>query len=388
MHFLYVAVDLGLDASGNVKPAGMAQFGRCTARALASFPSIRHLTVWSLVDEIGSEEHIQQMLEFYAHPNLSLQVKTFAGSKRMMGQNLISSILGSKYQYVMYQMINQAVLANLPFHPPYSVWEVGIEVFEQLPWIKRNALLKAQQVLSISRSTDEKARQSNVQLPYADVVHLCVEPPLSSSLTQNDPVLDIAYEPAERRPIVFILSNLNLVHLYKGHQELILGWQEVLNIVPKAELWIGGGRGDGKAFLEALVASQAEYVRAQIRFLGHLDDQEVDRCLRECRLFAMPSRGEGFGLVFVEAARYGLPSIGGKYDSVKEIISHNETGLLVEQNPQNVAQACISLLQNDELAKRLGDAARQRYIDYFQFKHFRDRLETTLRLPHLLVLEG
>ena len=91
-------------------------------------------------------------------------------------------------------------------------------------------------------------------------------------------------------------------------------------------------------------------------------------------IVTMPSAGEGFGLVFVEAARYGLPSIGGKYDSAKEVIVDGATGLLVEQHPHDVAVACLRLLRDDALAQRLGDAGRRRYLERFRFCHFRARL--------------
>lgn len=382
MRYLYIAVDLGLDSTGSIKPAGMAQFGRCTARVLASVPAIQQLTIWSLSDDLPSAPHIHRTVSVHAHQQLQIEVKTYANDKRRMAMDLLQAILIRRYDQVMYQMVNQALLANIPFHPPYTIWEVGIEVFEPLSRLKQRAFTYAKQVLSISLSTDEKARQSNPMLPVADVVHLCVEPPLYALPEAEDAALIIPYIPAQRRPVVLILGNMNRAHLYKGHQELILGWQEVLQAVPDAELWIGGGRGDGKADLEALVAQQPDAVASKIVFLGHLTESQVDECFRQCRVFAMPSRGEGFGLVFVEAARYGLPSIGGKYDSVKEIVLDNETGLLIEQTPQAVARACITLLTDSALAKQLGDAARQRYRQYFQFEHFRERLTKVLDLQN------
>jgi glycosyltransferase involved in cell wall biosynthesis len=115
-------------------------------------------------------------------------------------------------------------------------------------------------------------------------------------------------------------------------------------------------------------------------FMGHLGDEALQECYRQCRVFAMPSTGEGFGLVFVEAARYGLPSIGGKHDSVKEIVLDGQTGLLVEQDSHEIALACVRLLTDDNLAQKLGDAARRRYLRHFRFQHFRVRLLQTLEL--------
>jgi phosphatidylinositol alpha-1,6-mannosyltransferase len=188
-----------------------------------------------------------------------------------------------------------------------------------------------------------------------------------------------AYDPARREPAVAIVGNMHQGLLYKGHQQLIAGWPEVVRACPEAELWIvggGGGRGEIEARLETLPRAAAR----RIKFLGRLGDAELNEVYRRCRVFAMPSAGEGFGLVFVEAARHGLPSIGGKYDSAKEIIVHNATGLIVEQHPHDIAFACVRLLRDDALAQRLGEAGRRRYLEGFRFCHFRARLLAALGL--------
>ena len=104
------------------------------------------------------------------------------------------------------------------------------------------------------------------------------------------------------------------------------------------------------------------------------------RLYHTARVFAMPSTGEGFGLVFVQAARSGLPCIGGKYDAAKEIILHGKTGLLTEQHPHDIALACIRLLTDDADAERLGEAGRLRYWNTFRFTQFRERLLASMGL--------
>jgi len=94
----------------------------------------------------------------------------------------------------------------------------------------------------------------------------------------------------------------------------------------------------------------------------------------------MPSSGEGFGLVFVEAARHGLPSIAGRYDAAREIVLHNETGLLTEQHPHDLALACIRLLRDPALARSLGQAALERYQKHYRFTHFRTRVLSSMEL--------
>jgi glycosyltransferase involved in cell wall biosynthesis len=63
---------------------------------------------------------------------------------------------------------------------------------------------------------------------------------------------------------------------------------------------------------------------------------------------------------------------------VKEIIVDGATGLLVEQDPHDVAVACLRLLRDDALAQRLGEAGRRRYLEGFRFCHFRARLLAAL----------
>jgi phosphatidylinositol alpha-1,6-mannosyltransferase len=167
--------------------------------------------------------------------------------------------------------------------------------------------------------------------------------------------------------------------LYKGHQQLIDAWPKVVDNCPNAQLWIAGD-GDGRYQIEEKVRALPRLSSNQIIFWGRVSDEKLVQLYKTCRVFAMPSTGEGFGLVFVEAARYGLPCIGGKYDSVKEIILDGETGFLVEQTPNDIADACLKLLTDDRLAKWLGEANQQRVFENFQYDHFQERLFNALEL--------
>lgn len=379
MRYLIVAPQLGFESAGELVPGGLLTMGRCVARVLASSPSIEKLGIWSQVDPPGTEPMIESMVRVYAHSALDLDVRSFGGSRFGLASAVAWACLRRTYDRIIYLLVNQSVLSVLPWHPPYAVWEIGEELFQPVSWSKYRALSRADVLLSISRSTSDIAIRNNPGLPQARVVHLCVEPPLFKPDPLDNPVTKEAYDPASRDRAVFIVANMHRRLLYKGHQQLIAGWPEVVQMCPDAELWIGGD-GDGRPVLEAQAQSLPNHVAKRIFFLGWLDEASLHQRYQRCRVFAMPSRGEGFGLVFVEAARYGIPCVGGKYDSVKEIVLHNETGLLVEQNPHDVALACARLLTDDELAKRLGEAGRQRHLGNFRFRHFRERLLRTLGL--------
>jgi glycosyltransferase involved in cell wall biosynthesis len=376
---LVVAPQLGFEQSGRIVPGGLLNFGRCVARVLASCVKVEKLGVWCQVDPPGTEVYITKMLHVYSHSALEVDIRCFGGSKLRLGLAVIWASVIKTYDHVIYLLVNQAVLANIPCHLPYTVWEIGQELFEPVSHWKYSALAHANRLLSISQTTNDLAIHNNPGLPAAHVVYLCLEPPLFDPELEDDPILKEVYYPSQREPAVFILGNLHQALLYKGHQELISGWAEVIHHCPQAELWIGSD-GDGRPELELLSKTLPESIARQIHFLGRLADEAVHERFRRCRIFAMPSSGEGFGLVFVEAARYGIPCIGGKHDSVKEIVLHGETGLLVEQEPHDVASACIRLLTDDDLAKRMGEAGRERYLNNFQFSHFRERLLHALEL--------
>jgi len=379
MRYLIIVSQLGFTPSGSIVAGGLQQFGRCLVRVLASSPSIRQLGIWSQVDQPEAELFIRKMVQVYAHDQIDLNIRGFGGSRTKLTMAVALANWRRTYDHVMYLLVNQSVLALLPGNLPYTVWEIGEELFQPLPFWKYQALYRASSLMSISNNTTRAAMQSNPSLPQGQVVHLCVEPPLFEPESQHDPVVNELYIPAQRKNAVLIVGSMNPRTLYKGHKELIAGWPEVVNTCPEAELWIVG-EGEGRKELELQVKALPPSVASRILFLGRLDDDALQECYRSCRVFAMPSTGEGFGLVFVEAARYGLPSIGGKYDSVKEIVLDEQTGLLVEQEPHEIATACVRLLTGNNLAQRFGDAARERYLKHFRFQHFRERLLQTMGL--------
>ena len=117
-------------------------------------------------------------------------------------------------------------------------------------------------------------------------------------------------------------------------------------------------------------------------FSGRVSDDELQRLYRDCRCFVMPSRHEGFGLVFLEAMRAGKPCIGA-IGSASEIIEHEKTGFVFDAGDRaNIQAACIRLLSDPELAARMGEHGRVREAEQFSRSAFRRRLATlTLGLP-------
>lgn len=115
--------------------------------------------------------------------------------------------------------------------------------------------------------------------------------------------------------------------------------------------------------LKALAARLG--VGHKVEFLGHRDDIPNIMNLLDVVVHAS-IRPEPFGLTIIEAMAAARPVIGTRGGGVPEIISHGETGYLVEpNNPDEMAQRIDQLLENPRLRADMGKAARQRVEKYF-----------------------
>ena len=141
------------------------------------------------------------------------------------------------------------------------------------------------------------------------------------------------------------------------------------------------GRGDDMDRLQRKAADAG--LGDSVLFTGFLADGVMRAVLAECDVFAMPSRGEGFGLVYLEAMRAGIPCIGSTADAAVDIIVQGKTGLLVPAaDPLRLARAIGDLLAGEPGRRKMGMAGRHREANVFSFAQFRDRLGAALSGPY------
>ncbi len=163
---------------------------------------------------------------------------------------------------------------------------------------------------------------------------------------------------------------------YKGHDELVACWPRVVEAVPAARLHVVGA-GTGLEELRARVA--ASPVASRIRVHGFLGDAELEALYGRVRAFAMPSRAEGFGLVYVEAMRHGLPVLAASEGAAPEVVRDGETGYLVEPGrPEPLVARLAALLGDAARADRLGRAGQARWREHFRFGCFEARFGAIL----------
>ncbi len=124
-----------------------------------------------------------------------------------------------------------------------------------------------------------------------------------------------------------------------------------------------------------------------IRFPGEVADDELPGLYAVADVFAMPCRSrwaglevEGFGIVFMEAAAAGKPSVAGRSGGAAEAVIDGETGLVVDGSDDGaVADALVSLLRDPALAGAMGRRGRERAVAEFDWRAIADRLGEHLR---------
>jgi phosphatidylinositol alpha-1,6-mannosyltransferase len=177
-------------------------------------------------------------------------------------------------------------------------------------------------------------------------------------------------------PAALVMGRMERGEDYKGHRELIRAWPLVRRGSPDAELWIAGG-GGLEADLKQDAAESGE--ASHIRFFGTIPEEEKQRLIIESRCLALPSKGEGFGLVYLEAMRLGRPCLTSDADAGREVVNPPEAGLSVDPGDIGaLADSLRRLLSAGEEWENWSSRARLRYESRFTAAHFEERLLGTL----------
>jgi phosphatidylinositol alpha-1,6-mannosyltransferase len=178
------------------------------------------------------------------------------------------------------------------------------------------------------------------------------------------------------KPVALMLGRMLRSEDYKGHRETIDAWPRVLELVPYAELWIAGD-GDLRQSLEQRALARG--LGSRVRFFGQIPEEQKQDLIAQCRCLAMPSRGEGFGLVYLEAMRMGRPCLVSDQDAGREVVNPPEAGLAANpDDPKQLAEATARLLTAGSEWDQFSLQARCRYEAQFTAQHFRERLNAAL----------
>lgn len=166
----------------------------------------------------------------------------------------------------------------------------------------------------------------------------------------------------------------------KGTLDLLHAIPKVLDEVPNARfIFIGSDRPHcphGLTHAEYVRRTYPDSIGRRIELLGRLPDQDVVRWMQSCDLFVAPSLYESFGLVFLEAMRWGTPAVGTTAGGIPEIIDDGSTGILIQPgNSAALAKALTTLLRDGARRRALGEAGRRKVESQFSLEKMSQRAQ-------------
>lgn len=251
----------------------------------------------------------------------------------------------------------------------------GVEVWEPLSRMRQRALRRATMVLAPSRATAEfVVSLQGVAPERVRVLPWALDPDFETKASGDS--LRLPGEFPQGR-VILTVGRWLVTERYKGMDTLIKALPRLLLHWPDVEL-VMVGSGNDRAWLENIARDSG--VQRHVHFFADLSYAELSACYAACEVFALPSRGEGFGFVYLEGMARGKPVIGGAHGGAPEVIEDGVTGYVVQHgDTEQLATSIDALLSNPELAKQMGVRGRERVEGQFRFPVFAKALKKILR---------
>lgn len=343
-------VVLGADSLAPIG-SGIGRVARLMARVIAEEAEAGRLEASAVVLRGAAGDHVG---------GARLPVARMHGSRARFAWAAHRAAFGATHFVYDFTGIARAHCRVPGLRRPYLTWLHGIEVWEQARADRLRRARGASLLLANSRHTLERASSLHGEFPRARVCWLGTE-------TDAPP----AVARAEGPPLVLIIGRLDAGGGYKGHRELVAAWPAVVDAVPGARLAIVGD-GPGAPVVREL--AQRSRARDAIDLLGFVREDQMDALWQRASVFAMPSRGEGFGVVYAEAMRHALPVVASVHDAAPEIVVEGTTGHLVNLDVRGaLAERLVTLLRDPDLRRVLGDAGQRRWSEHFRYSAFKAR---------------
>jgi phosphatidylinositol alpha-1,6-mannosyltransferase len=166
------------------------------------------------------------------------------------------------------------------------------------------------------------------------------------------------------KKILLTLSRISAQDNYKGHERVLNIMPDICKAVPTA-VYVIAGDGSGLPPLQKL--AREKRLNGKVIFTGHVSEEEIVDHYRLADVFVMPSTGEGFGIVLLEAAACGIPVVAGRTDGSVDALSEGKLGLLVDiQDGQHLAQAIIRQLKGHSARRNDGSSSPFRFPQIIQ----------------------
>lgn len=304
------------------------------------------------------------------------------------GQRKVSFLLRNvfttqKPDVVVLSHINLALVGLLIklFSPKTRVWLIahGIEVWRPLSFNQRKILKQCDKVICVSSFTQQQMQKWH-QLPpeKCTVLNNALDPFLQLPVDFKKPEhLQKKYGLKPTDKIILSLTRLASFEQYKGHDQVLKAvsqlkkqHQDIKYILAGKYDLVEGER------IRKLIAGYG--IEQQVILTGFIEENELPELFLLADTFVLPSKKEGFGIVFIEALAYGLPVICGNADGSLDAIRNGELGKAIDPDDIDALEKSIAESLSEPVTVERRKHLQQKCLQYFSEQNYISTLQKML----------
>ena len=223
-----------------------------------------------------------------------------------------------------------------------------------------NVLNNVDLVVANSKFTKNLAMQCGVDESRITVINPGVDPAQELNKKSLENVESLLKRKSPR------LITVSRYDKRKNHEKVIMALRNLKQIYPNI-IYICVGYGDEEENIKKLVKELN--LEEQVMFFKDISNELKNSLLAKSNIFVMPSiiykkSVEGFGIAYIEAAQYGIPSIGGKDGGAADAIDHEKTGLVCDGNNLDSVYSSINTMLENKKYLEYGKAAKENSIKF------------------------
>ena len=300
------------------------------------------------------------------------------GKVRFVFKTLLTSIT-DKPDFIICGHVNISPLCLLikkALGIPYIAVTHGIDAWDVKSIKKRKGLASSDIIVSVSNYTKVRIKEQ-FGLKEDKLFILPNAADGANFKPKPKPEYLIKRYGVEDRAVILTICRLDKSEAYKGYDKIIGALPKIIEKIPNLAYLIGG-KGDDVPRIERLIKDKG--LDDYVKLIGFIPEEELVDHYNLCDVFVMPSKGEGFGIVFLEAFACGKPVICGNKDGSVDAVLNGKLGILVDpDNIDQIAEAIINVLQGN-IPDNLLDPKylRETVLEHYGFDKFTKKVNDLL----------
>jgi glycosyltransferase involved in cell wall biosynthesis len=274
------------------------------------------------------------------------------------------------------------LLMNRIWGVPFVTFAYGVDI-ASVEGMKGRALRRSIAVVCISNHTRERLQRHNIDKNKTFLIPNTFDPERFKPGVKPD-FLAKRWNIQQSDVVFLTVARMKNNERYKGYDRVILALKKVMEEIPAAKYLLVGD-GDDIGRVRALIAEH--HLTDRVLLPGFVPPEELPHYYHLADAFVMPSSGEGFGFVFLEAAACGKPVIAGNKDGSVDAVCNGRLGLLIDpEDTSEIAQAMIRIAKRQVDSKLLDPSfLHNEATERFGLDRFKERVHDLLHRLHAVI---